>query len=210
MDANTFTRWTVMVAALVSTAYAEHHLGVWIGWNPWVASVIPAVSDLYLIYATRTGRDVAPAVSVVIGLSAANYICTAPLDPVRTSLSVAVSALAPLVLWRLHASEHKEEHVAPLDEVEEKVIAPLAEKRQELIWDVKPEPVVEPEPEPEPEPDPTPARLSDTEAKRMAEYAFTSGVKASDAVDSVTRSKATVYRWYKEFEADGVKKLASA
>ena len=103
-------RHLILVACLVSTAYAEHRLGTWIGWGSWISWVIPGVADLYLIHATQKRKDMVAAVLVVVVLCALSYSVTMPLDPVKTPISIGVSSLAPLVLWRLHVThDHKME-----------------------------------------------------------------------------------------------------
>lgn len=57
--------------------------------------------------------------------------------------------------------------------------------------------------------DDTAERLDDTAARRMAEDAYALGVSARQAAPSVTRSHATVNRWFKEFKEQGVPQLVT-
>jgi transposase len=49
-------------------------------------------------------------------------------------------------------------------------------------------------------PEPEPVRLSDEDARKVAEYVWASGVSCRKAVPNVTRSHGTIYKWYKEFD----------
>lgn len=196
---NRLIRVLILVAALVATAYAEWSLAVALGWNPWVALTVPAALDLFLIHATLSQRDVAPAVAAVVLCSAASYTFAHDLDIVATPLRIAVSSIAPLILWRLHTRAPQESMTqTPHDDAQAvpQTEAPQADAQ------------AEPQTETQRESAPQAARLDDTEARRIALHAYAHGVSARQAAASVTRSAATVSRWYRTFAAEGVTQAA--
>ncbi|MFE2466256.1 hypothetical protein [Streptomyces mirabilis] len=99
---NDYLKWGALLFALVATASAEYELARQVGFNQWVAAAVPGALDIYTVRAMRAHRDVLVAVSAMIGVNAASHLVTAGLLPVNVPLVVAVSAIAPLVLWRVH------------------------------------------------------------------------------------------------------------
>ncbi|MCK1795150.1 hypothetical protein MTQ01_03830 [Streptomyces sp. XM4193] len=62
---------------------------------------------MYALAALRARRDVLVVVAVLIAVNGASHLVEVGLLPVNVPLVVAVSAIAPLVLWRVHRlSEH--------------------------------------------------------------------------------------------------------
>lgn len=108
---NDYLKWGALLFALVATASAEYELARAVGFNQWVAAAVPGALDIYTVRALRAGRDVLAAVGAMIGVNAASHLVTAGLLPVNVPLVVAVSAIAPLVLWRVHrlTDEHAEQ-----------------------------------------------------------------------------------------------------
>ncbi|GGK65573.1 hypothetical protein [Streptomyces flaveus] len=98
-----YLKWAALVAALVATASAEYELARAVGFNQWVAAAVPGALDIYTVRAMRARKDVLAAVSAMIGVNAASHLVTAGLLPVDVPLVVAVAAIAPLVLWRVHS-----------------------------------------------------------------------------------------------------------
>ncbi|MFG2637133.1 hypothetical protein ACGFX8_25280 [Streptomyces sp. NPDC048362] len=96
-------KWGALAAALVATASAEYELARAVGFNEWVAAAVPAALDLYTVRALRAHREVLAAVAAMIGVNAASHLVTTGLLPVNVWLVVAVAAIAPLVLWRVHS-----------------------------------------------------------------------------------------------------------
>ncbi|GHH83798.1 hypothetical protein [Streptomyces capitiformicae] len=94
--------WAALVAVLVVLASAEYRLAVACGFGQYVAAGVPAALDVYAIAALRARRDVLAVVAVLIGVNAASHLVEVGLLPVDVPLVVAVSAVAPLVLWRVH------------------------------------------------------------------------------------------------------------
>ncbi|MFD9444250.1 hypothetical protein ACFWBR_20360 [Streptomyces sp. NPDC060006] len=105
---NDYLKWGALLFALVATASAEYELARQVGFNQWVAAAVPGALDIYTVRAMRARKDVLTAVTAMIGVNAASHLVTAGLLPVNVPLVVAVSAIAPLVLWRVHrlADEH--------------------------------------------------------------------------------------------------------
>lgn len=100
---NDLLKWAALAAALVATASAEYELARAVGFNEWVAAAVPGALDIYTVRAMRAHKDVLAAVVAMIGVNAASHLVTAGLLPVNVPLVVAVAAIAPLVLWRVHA-----------------------------------------------------------------------------------------------------------
>ena len=94
--------WAALAAALAVTASAEYALARACGFGPWVAAGVPAALDIYAVRALRVHRDVLAVVFAMIAVNAASHLVSAQLLPVSVPLVVAVSAIAPLVLWRVH------------------------------------------------------------------------------------------------------------
>ncbi|UGY94054.1 hypothetical protein [Streptomyces gobiensis] len=95
--------WAALVAALIGTASAEYSLARAVGFGTVLAGCVPAALDIYALRAFRTGRDVAAVVVALIAVNAAAHLVASGQLPVSVPLIVAVSAIAPLVLWRVHA-----------------------------------------------------------------------------------------------------------
>lgn len=95
--------WLAMGASVVVAAQGEWSLAVACGFGAWVAAALPVAIDAYAIRAMQTGREVLPAVLLMIATNAASHLHSGGLLPVSPWLVVAVSAIAPLVLWRVHA-----------------------------------------------------------------------------------------------------------
>jgi hypothetical protein len=131
--------WAALVAVLVVLASAEYQLAVACGFGTYVAAGVPAALDVYALAALRARRDVLAVVVVLIAVNAASHLVEVGLLPVNVQLVVSVSAIAPLVLWRVHRlSEATPE---PSEAVTELPPEPSS---------VPAEPVAElPEPEPE-------------------------------------------------------------
>jgi hypothetical protein len=106
--------WAALAAAIVVTASAEYELSRACGFNEVVAGGVPAALDIYAVRALRARRDVLAVVVAMIAVNAASHLVSAGLVPVNVPLVVAVSAIAPLVMWRVHAL--REEGSVPANE----------------------------------------------------------------------------------------------
>lgn len=100
---NDWLKWVAAGFALVATASAEYELARAIGMNQWIAAAVPGALDAYAVRALRAHREVLTAVLAMVSVNAASHLVSARLLPVDWILITAVSAIAPLVLWRVHA-----------------------------------------------------------------------------------------------------------
>ncbi|WP_245791615.1 transfer protein spdA [Actinacidiphila rubida] len=71
--------------------------------------------DLYLVWAVRSGRDVALSVAVAVAANVASVLTAESLSAVDTWVSAALHAVFPLTVWRMHRAESPERSSAPLD-----------------------------------------------------------------------------------------------
>jgi hypothetical protein len=92
-----------LLAALIATASAEYDLARAAGYGQWVAGCIPGALDVYALRAFSVKRDVPAVVIALIFTNALAHLVSSGLIPVSVPLVVAVSAIAPLVLWRVKA-----------------------------------------------------------------------------------------------------------
>ncbi|MFJ2707830.1 hypothetical protein ACIO3R_32220 [Streptomyces sp. NPDC087428] len=94
--------WGALIAVLVVLASAEYDLARACGFGTYVAAGVPGALDIYAVKALRAKRDVTAAVIALILVNAASHLVSSGILPVSWPLVVAVSAIAPLVLWRVH------------------------------------------------------------------------------------------------------------
>ncbi|WP_432020958.1 hypothetical protein [Streptomyces sp. 1222.5] len=127
---NDILKWGALAAALIATASAEYELALAVGFNQWVAAAVPGALDLYTVRALRTGKEVLAAVAAMILVNAASHLVTADLVAVSVPLVVAVSAIAPLVLWRVHSlGTGTQEPVSALADSSLEVTTPITLER---------------------------------------------------------------------------------
>ncbi|MFE2353075.1 hypothetical protein [Streptomyces parvulus] len=94
--------WIATAAVLTVLASAEYELARACGFGKYVAAGVPAALDVYALAALRARRDVVAVMLSLIAVNAASHLVASGLLPVSVPLVVAVSAVAPLVLWRVH------------------------------------------------------------------------------------------------------------
>lgn len=135
-----------LAAVLVVLASAEYELARACGFGKYVAAGVPAALDIYAIKALRSKRDVLLVVAALIAVNAASHLVASGLLPVDWPLIVAVSAIAPLVLWRVHRLSEDPATPAPEPQSEPVHAAPEpAEPAPEPITlERAPEPADEP------------------------------------------------------------------
>lgn len=92
-----------LIAALVGTASAEYSLARAAGFGTWVALAVPAALDVYALRAFKAQRDVPAVVVALILVNSLAHLVSSGHLPVSVPLVIAVSAIAPLVLWRVKA-----------------------------------------------------------------------------------------------------------
>ncbi|MFF3346093.1 hypothetical protein [Streptomyces sp. NPDC002779] len=131
--------WAALIAVLVVLASAEYRLAVACGFGQYVAAGVPAALDVYALAALRARRDVLAVVVTLIAVNAASHLVEVGLLPVDVPLVVAVSAVAPLVLWRVHRlSEHQTE---PAAELTPEPVPPAPEPPEPITVERQPGPV---------------------------------------------------------------------
>jgi hypothetical protein len=96
-------KWGALAAALATMASAEYDLARACGFGELVAAGVPAALDIYTLRALRAHREVLVTVVAAILVNAVSHLVALALLPVTWPVVVAVSAIAPLVLWRVHA-----------------------------------------------------------------------------------------------------------
>lgn len=138
--------WAALAAVLVVLASAEYQLAVACGFGRYVAAGVPAALDVYALAALRARRDVLAVVATLIAVNAASHLVEVGLLPVSVPLVVAVSAVAPLVLWRVHRlSEQQAEPSAavtePAPEPSSAPAEPSPEPAEQITLERAPEPV---------------------------------------------------------------------
>nr|WP_240964100.1 hypothetical protein [Streptomyces sp. C1-2] len=110
--------WAALAAVLVVLASAEYELAAACGFGQYVAAGVPAALDVYALAALKARRDVFAVVLVLVAVNAASHLVAVGMLPVSVALVVAVSALPPVILWRVHRlSEHQPEPVPVTTEV---------------------------------------------------------------------------------------------
>ncbi|MEU0671585.1 hypothetical protein ABZ330_01595 [Streptomyces sp. NPDC006172] len=131
--------WVATAAVLTVLASAEYELARACGFGTYVAAGVPAALDVYALAALRARRDVLAVVVSLIAVNAASHLVEVGLLPVSVALVVAVSAVAPLVLWRVHRlSELAPE---PRPEPSSAVAEPAPELAEPITVEREPEPV---------------------------------------------------------------------
>ncbi|MFE7898034.1 hypothetical protein ACFU3E_11060 [Streptomyces sp. NPDC057424] len=131
--------WAALAAVLVVLASAEYELAVACGFGTYVAAGVPAALDVYALAALRARRDVLAVVVTLIAVNAASHLVAVGLLPVSVTLVVAVSAVAPLVLWRVHRLS--EQQPEPAAEPVPAVAEPAPEPAEPITVERAPEPV---------------------------------------------------------------------
>ncbi|MFJ6438164.1 hypothetical protein [Streptomyces sp. NPDC091416] len=144
-----YLKWAALACALVATASAEYELARAVGYNQWVAAAVPGALDVWTVRAMRQHRDVLAAVVAMILVNAASHLVTAGLLSVSVSLVVGVSAIAPLVLYRLHTitgtgQETEQPAAAEAPDTEPVPVVPAPQRYGDPVV-VRPVPKVVPE-----------------------------------------------------------------
>ncbi|MFE2433323.1 hypothetical protein [Streptomyces sp. NPDC059409] len=94
-----------LVAGIAVTAAGEWELARQVGISPVVAPLLAVVIDVYVIAAVRAGqgRDVAAALAMMGGAQVAAHLLSTRHIGSSVALVAAVSLVAPVVIWRVHA-----------------------------------------------------------------------------------------------------------
>ncbi|KWT62860.1 hypothetical protein ADL21_06345 [Streptomyces albus subsp. albus] len=102
-ETNDVLGWAAMLACIAVTAHGEWSLAVDCGYDAVVGGGLPVAIDAYAIRAMRSGREIFPPVVLMVATNAAAHLLKGGMLDVSPWLVVAVSAIAPVVLWRVHA-----------------------------------------------------------------------------------------------------------
>jgi hypothetical protein len=100
--------WVALYAAIALTASGEFELAVLVGFPSWIAWALPTACDVYVMQAMRRRHDVTLALLLAVGANAVYHLAATGLFGVTAAgrptwwLVVLVSAIAPLIVWRVH------------------------------------------------------------------------------------------------------------
>lgn len=112
-------KWGALIAALVGTASGEYALARAAGFGEWLAICVPAALDVYSLAAFKARRDIPAVVVALVLTNAAAHLHASGHLAASPALVIAVSAIAPLVLWRVHSLSHPRKPVkAPQEPAE--------------------------------------------------------------------------------------------
>lgn len=101
-DMTTWLTRAALGAALVLTASAEYELARRAGYGEWVSAALPMALDAYVVAALRARREVLVTVLAAVVVNGVSHLVTTDVIKVNAWIIVGVSALAPLILWRVH------------------------------------------------------------------------------------------------------------
>lgn len=127
MDRKNALSMAALLAALIGTASAEYHLALACGFGPALAACVPAALDIYAIAAFRAKRDIRVAIGALVVTNALSHLLSAGMISASVPLVVAVSAIAPLVLWRVHALQGEGAPVAVQPQEDAVEMQPVAD-----------------------------------------------------------------------------------
>jgi len=135
------------VFALAVTFNAEYEIATAVHIHPLVAYAVPGALDVYVLRALQVKRDVFLTVLAMVAVNAASHLVTAGVLAVSPVLIVAVSAIAPLVLWRAHVLRHspRTEHSVPAAPEHALAVPTLDEHADQAVSVVNPGTVSVPE-----------------------------------------------------------------
>jgi hypothetical protein len=193
--------WAALLAALAVTASAEYELARAAGFGVYVAGGVPVALDVYAVRALRARRDVAAVVVAMVAVQAAAHLVAAGLLAVSVPLVVAVSSIAPLVLWRVHTlAEDAHTPPPPAARVDtppaldvpappaEPVKAPQVICGAQRVYALDVHPVAEP--------CGVDSRLDAERARMLIEYAWAAGLSVREAARVSTRSPSYASKVY--------------
>ncbi|WP_432098601.1 transfer protein spdA [Streptomyces sp. WAC 04229] len=98
-------RYAALAAAMLISYATQRDLALAHGVPESVAPAVPVAIDLFMVWAVRSRRDIALAVSVAVAANVAGVLTTESLSAVGTWVSAGLHAVFPLTVWRMHRSE---------------------------------------------------------------------------------------------------------
>ncbi|MEU3995580.1 transfer protein spdA [Streptomyces fungicidicus] len=96
-----------------------------------VAPAVPVAIDLFMVWAVRSRRDIALAVTVAVAANVAGVLTTEELAAVGTWVAAGLHAVFPLTVWRMHRAESPER---PSESLPEPSAEPEPIKAPESVW----------------------------------------------------------------------------
>lgn len=160
--------WVALYAAVGLTASGEYALAHLVGFPGLIAALLPTAIDIYVIQAMRRHRDVAAALILMVATNALYHLADAGLLGVNPAgrpswwLIVAVAAIAPVIVWRVHRITETTELPVPVADTTP-VLAPAKTPRQDAP------PAAKNTTEPAPTAPTTPAPLAAPKATPVAD-----------------------------------------
>ena len=94
-------RYAALFAAMIISFATQRHLALTHGVTGWSSYAVPVAVDLYLIWAVRSGRDIALAVSLSVVANVSGVLSAEPLGEVSTWVGAALHAAFPVTIWRM-------------------------------------------------------------------------------------------------------------
>jgi hypothetical protein len=94
-------RYAALGASMIISFAVERDLALSHGVPVSVASAVPVGIDLFLVWAVRSRRDVALAVSVAVAANVAGVLTAESLSAVNTWVAAGLHAVFPLTVWRM-------------------------------------------------------------------------------------------------------------
>jgi hypothetical protein len=194
-----YLAWAALAAALGVSASAEWQLAVACGFGPAVAVGVPAALDVYAVRALRARRDVPAVVGALIVVQALAHLVNAHVVQVNAALIVAVSTIAPLVLWRVHRIGHTDPDPAAPAVASPQENHTVVHQDTPVFTQVNPVPALAALPEVTSAPDQVdaePVRLDAEAAREAIEAAWREGLSIREAATRATRSPSYVQGVY--------------
>ncbi|MGW5034710.1 transfer protein spdA [Streptomyces nigra] len=99
-------RYAALIAAMLISFDTQRHLALSHGISDMASYAVPVAIDLFTIWAVRSRRDIALAVSVAVSANVAGVLSTESLSAVSTWVGAALHAVFPLTVWRMHRAPH--------------------------------------------------------------------------------------------------------
>ncbi|MFE3382541.1 DUF2637 domain-containing protein [Streptomyces anulatus] len=106
-----------LAAAMLISYATQRDLALAHGVPESVAPAVPVAIDLFMVWAVRSRRDIALAVSVAVSANVAGVLTTEELSAVGTWVAAGLHAVFPLTVWRMHRAEGPERPPESLPDV---------------------------------------------------------------------------------------------
>ncbi|MFG3343348.1 hypothetical protein [Glycomyces sp. NPDC048151] len=96
--------WTALASAITLCATGEYHMAVEVGYDYRLAVFYPVALDVYALAAFKVHRrlDTFAAIGLMIVCNSLSHLLTTGQIPESQALTIAASAVPPLILWRVH------------------------------------------------------------------------------------------------------------